>query len=116
MPIRETHKNDWKCTPPKGVELLVVRGTGNKWFAEDFLDQVAYFAAGSPMSADACPESSTWRWTEARTTVFVDPPVAAPRPLFGLPTTPRDERRRVPPSARVEEISPQASARPTPSF
>ena len=78
------------CTPPKGVELLVVRGTGNKWFAEDFLDQLSYFAAGGPMGKDACPESSTWRWTEARTTVFVDPPLTVPRPLFALPTSPRE--------------------------
>ena len=36
-----------ECSPPKGVELLVVRGTGNKWFAEDFLDQLRYFAHGT---------------------------------------------------------------------
>ena len=62
-----------QCAAPKGVELLVVRGAGNKWFAEDFLDQLSYFAHGSRHLGGACPQSSTWRWTEARTTVFVGP-------------------------------------------
>ena len=79
-----------ECAPPKGVELLVVRGTGNKWFAEDFLDQLRYFAHGSRHLDGACPQSSTWRWTEARTTVFVDSGMRAPPGLFTLPITGRE--------------------------
>ena len=79
-----------QCSPPKGVELLVVRGTGNKWFAEDFLDQLRYFAHGSRHLDGACPQSSTWRWTEARTTVFVGPGTRAPPGLFTLPITGRE--------------------------
>ena len=79
-----------ECSPPKGVELLVVRGTGNKWFAEDFLDQLRYFAHGSRHLGGACPQSSTWRWTEARTTVFVDRDMRAPPGLFTLPITGRE--------------------------
>ena len=79
-----------QCSPPKGVELLVVRGTGNKWFAEDFLDQLRYFAHGSRHLDGACPQSSTWRWTEARTTVFVTPGTRAPPGLFTLPITGRE--------------------------
>ena len=79
-----------ECAPPKGVELLVVRGTGNKWFAEDFLDQLRYFAHGSRHLGGACPQSSTWRWTEARTTVFVGPGLRAPPGLFTLPITGRE--------------------------
>ena len=79
-----------KCEAPKGVELLVVRGTGNKWFAEDFLDQLRYFAHGSRHLDGACPQSSTWRWTEARTTVFVDSNTRAPPGLFTLPITGRE--------------------------
>ena len=71
-------------------ELLVVRGTGNKWFAEDFLDQLRYFAHGSRHLGGACPQSSTWRWTEARTTVFVGPGTRAPPGLFTLPITGRE--------------------------
>ena len=79
-----------QCSPPKGVELLVVRGTGNKWFAEDFLDQLRYFAHGSRHLDGACPQSSTWRWTEARTTVFVAPGLRAPPGLFTLPISGRE--------------------------
>ena len=79
-----------RCEPPKGVELLVVRGTGNKWFAEDFLDQLRYFAHGSRHLDGACPQSSTWRWTEARTTVFVAPGTRTPPSLFSLPTAQRE--------------------------
>ena len=79
-----------QCSPPKGVELLVVRGTGNKWFAEDFLDQLRYFAHGSRHLDGACPQSSTWRWTEARVTVFVGPGTRAPPGLFTLPITGRE--------------------------
>ena len=79
-----------ECDAPKGVELLVVRGTGNKWFAEDFLDQLRYFAHGSRHLDGACPQSSTWRWTEARTTVFVGPGLRAPPGLFTLPITGRE--------------------------
>ena len=79
-----------ECSPPKGVELLVVRGTGNKWFAEDFLDQLRHFAHGSRHLGGACPQSSTWRWTEARTTVFVGPSTRAPPGLFTLPITGRE--------------------------
>ena len=79
-----------RCEAPKGVELLVVRGTGNKWVAEDFLDQLTYFAHGSRHLDGACPQSSTWRWTEARTTVFVGPGLRAPPGLFTLPITGRE--------------------------
>ncbi|KAH8085033.1 hypothetical protein JL720_7750 [Aureococcus anophagefferens] len=80
-----------ECVPPQGVELIVVRGTGNKFFAEDVLDQLSYFAAGSANARDACADASTWRWTEARSVAFVPPATVAatPRPLFALPTGPR---------------------------
>jgi hypothetical protein len=93
------HPFQWKecmpkraeCVPPQGVELIVVRGTGNKFFAEDVLDQLSYFAAGSASARDACADASTWRWTEARSVAFVPPATVAatPRPLFALPTGPR---------------------------
>ena len=89
MPARE------RCAAPNGVELLVVRGTGNKWFAEDFLDQLRYFAHGSRHLAGACDFSSTWRWSEARTTVFVAPGTRTPHGLFALPIAERERQSYV---------------------
>jgi hypothetical protein len=89
MPARD------RCAAPNGVELLVVRGTGNKWYAEDFLDQLRYFAHGSRHLAGACDASSTWRWSEARTTVFVAPGTRTPHGLFALPIAERERQSYV---------------------